>query len=39
LIAGLADILFLPEAGEQSGSLITANFAFDMHKPIYGVPN
>jgi DNA processing protein len=29
----------LPEAGEQSGSLITAKFAFEMHKPIYGVPN
>lgn len=39
LIAWLADVLFLPEAGEQSGSLITANFAFDMHKPTYGVPN
>lgn len=39
LIAGLADLLFLPEAGEQSGSLITAKFAFEMHKPIYGVPN
>lgn len=39
IIAGLADVLFLPEAGEKSGSLITVNFALEMHKPVYGVPN
>ena len=39
IIAGLADVIFLPEAGAKSGSLITANFAIDMGKPVYGVPN
>lgn len=39
IIAGLSDVLFLPEAGEKSGSLITANFALEMHKPVYGVPS
>jgi predicted Rossmann fold nucleotide-binding protein DprA/Smf involved in DNA uptake len=32
-------MLFLPEAWENSGSLITAGFAYNMHKPIYAVPN
>ena len=39
IIAGLSDVVFLPEAGSNSGSLITANFALDMHKPVYWVPN
>jgi len=39
IIAGLSDILFIPEAGLKSGSLITANFAYKMKKPIYGTPN
>jgi DNA processing protein len=39
IIAGLSDVLFLPEAGINSGSLITANFALEMSKPVYGVPN
>jgi DNA processing protein len=39
IVAGLADVVFLPEAGKKSGSLITAEFAFQMHKPVYGVPN
>ncbi|MFA7717140.1 MAG: DNA-processing protein DprA [Candidatus Absconditabacterales bacterium] len=39
IIAGLSDVLFLPEAGANSGSLITANFALEMSKPVYGVPN
>jgi len=39
IIAGLADVVFLPEAGANSGSLITANFALEMKKPVYGVPN
>lgn len=39
IIAGLSDVVFLPEAGANSGSLITANFALDMNKPVYGVPN
>lgn len=39
LIAGLSDALFLPEAREGSGSLITADFAYQQHKPIFVVPN
>ena len=39
LVAGLADAIFLPEAGEKSGSLITADFGVHMHKPVYGTPN
>ena len=39
LIAGLADILFLPEAGEKSGSLITVDFALAMKKPVYATPS
>lgn len=38
LIAGLSDVLFLPEAREKSWSLITAEFAYNMHKPIFSVP-
>lgn len=37
IIAWLANTVFLPEAGEGSGSLITADFALDMHKPVFGV--
>jgi DNA processing protein len=39
IIAGLSDFLFIPEAGTRSGSLITADFAFKMQKPIYAPPN
>lgn len=39
LISGLSDALFLPEAREWSGSLITANFAYRQHKPIFVAPN
>ena len=39
LIAGLADAIFLPEAREWSWSLITADFAYQFHKPIFVVPN
>lgn len=39
LIAGLADLLFLPEAGEKSGSLITVDCALAMKKPVYATPN
>lgn len=38
IIAGLANAIFIPEAGEKSGSLITANFGHKMQKPIYGTP-
>jgi DNA processing protein len=39
IVAGLADMIFLPEAGEKSGSLITVDFARQMHKDVYGAPN
>lgn len=39
LIAGLSDFLFLPEAWEKSGSLITVDFAIAMKKPVYATPN
>lgn len=38
LIARLSEMLFLPEAREKSGSLITAEFAYTMKKPVYSVP-
>lgn len=39
IVAGLSEIVFLPEAGEKSGSLITVDFARQMHKPVYGAPS
>lgn len=39
IVAGLADVIFLPEAGKKSGSLITAEYALQMRIPVYGVPN
>jgi DNA processing protein len=39
LIAWLSDIIFLPEAGEKSGSLITVDCALAMKKPVYATPN
>lgn len=39
IIAGLGDALFLPEAAEWSGSLITVDFAIKMNKPIFATPN
>lgn len=39
LIAWLSDILFLPEAGEKSGSLITVDCALAMKKPVYATPS
>ena len=38
-IALCADILFLPEAGKKSGSLITVDFALAMQKPVYATPS
>ncbi len=35
IIAGLSDALFVPEAGVQSGSLITVDFAIDAGVPVY----
>ena len=39
VIAGLAHTILIPEAGIDSGSLITANYALSYHKPVYGVMN
>lgn len=39
IIAWLSDMVFLPEAGKKSGSLITVDFAHKMKIPVYGVPN
>lgn len=39
IIAGLCDSLFLPEASEKSGSLITANYALHNKKPVWIAPN
>lgn len=38
LIASLSEVLFLPEAREKSWSLITAEFAYAMKKPVFSVP-
>lgn len=37
IIAWLSDYLFIPEAWEKSGSLLTAKYMDWLHKPIYGV--
>lgn len=39
IIAWLCDLLFLPEAWDWSGSLITAEFAYQQNKPIFVTPN
>jgi DNA processing protein len=39
LIAGLSQVLFLPEARTGSGSLITVNFALQMKKEVFVAPN
>jgi DNA processing protein len=39
LIAGLSKVLFLPEAREGSGSLITVNCALQMKKEVFVAPN
>ncbi len=39
IVAGLSDVLFLPEAWEKSWSLITAEFAYQQNKPIFVTPN
>ncbi|GHW02269.1 DNA processing protein DprA [candidate division SR1 bacterium] len=39
IIAGLSDSIFLPEAREGSGSLITVDYALNMKKPVFVAPN
>lgn len=39
LIAWLSDVLFLPEAGEKSWSLVTVSCAIEMQKPVYATPS
>jgi DNA processing protein len=39
IIAGLSDCLFVPEAREGSGSLITVNYALQMKKEVFVAPN
>lgn len=38
IVAGLSDMVFVPEAAMKSGSLITVDFARGMHKDVYGAP-
>lgn len=38
IIAGLADVLLIPEATKKSGSLHTANFGLDIGRDIFAVP-
>jgi len=39
IVAGYADAVVLPEAALKSGSLITADYAHDMNKPLFVTPN
>jgi len=39
IIAGIADVLFLPEAGKKSWSLITVEFALSMKTPVFAPPS
>lgn len=39
IIAGLSDVVFVPEAKEGSGSLITVDFALQMKKEVMVAPN
>lgn len=39
IVAWYADCVVLPEAATGSGSLITAEYALTMHKPLYVTPN
>ncbi len=39
IIAALADVTVVVEAGASSGALITARHAVDLHRPVLCVPN
>lgn len=39
IIAGLSDVLFLPEAGKKSWSLITVEFGLAMKTPVFAPPS
>lgn len=38
LVSGLADVVVITEASEKSGTLHTANYAFDQHRDILAIP-
>lgn len=38
LISALSDALLIPEASIKSGTLITANYAIDLHRPVLVIP-
>lgn len=38
IVAGMSEALFVPAAGVRSGSLISVDFAIQMHVPVYTVP-
>lgn len=38
LIAALARAILIPEAARKSGTLITAQYAIDLHRPVLAVP-
>lgn len=38
IVAGLSDMLLIPEAGLKSGTLITARLALELGKDIFAIP-